>query len=139
MPNVENQCLLHFELQCQKLLRFYHNTYILLFWRFIYKTVSGFMIYAIFFLSLGGFNFKIDYLKDKMRRGMWVRIFGVIHIVTRVTLLAQDVKMLWKISNIFILRYLSLNFSCDGTIKTVGLILRCNTFGFIILLFSFYS
>ena len=31
MPNLENQCVLHFEFQCQKLLRLHHNTYILLF------------------------------------------------------------------------------------------------------------
>ena len=31
MPNLENQRVLHFEFQCQKLLRLYHNTYILLF------------------------------------------------------------------------------------------------------------
>ena len=31
MPNLENQRVLHFEFQCQKLLRLYHNTYLLLF------------------------------------------------------------------------------------------------------------
>ena len=31
-------------------------------------------IYSIFFLSSGGSNFKINYLKDKMRYGMWVHI-----------------------------------------------------------------
>ena len=31
MPNLENRRILHFEFQCQKLLRLYHNTYILLF------------------------------------------------------------------------------------------------------------
>ena len=31
-------------------------------------------IYYIFFLSSGGCNFKINYLKDKMRYGMWVHI-----------------------------------------------------------------
>ena len=30
MLNLENQPVLHFELQCQKLLRVYHNSYILL-------------------------------------------------------------------------------------------------------------
>ena len=31
MPNLENQRVLHFEFQCQKLLRLHRNTYILLF------------------------------------------------------------------------------------------------------------
>ena len=31
MLNPENQCVLHFVFQCQKLLRLYHNTYIGLF------------------------------------------------------------------------------------------------------------
>ena len=31
MPNLENQRVLHFESQCQKLLRLHHNTLILLF------------------------------------------------------------------------------------------------------------
>ena len=31
MPNLENQGVLHFECQCQKLLNLCHNTYILLF------------------------------------------------------------------------------------------------------------
>ena len=31
MLNLENQPVLHFELQCQKLLRVYHNSHILLF------------------------------------------------------------------------------------------------------------
>ena len=30
MPNLENQRVSHFEFQCQKLLRLYDNTYILL-------------------------------------------------------------------------------------------------------------
>ena len=30
MPTLENQRVLHFEFHCQKLLRLYHNTYILL-------------------------------------------------------------------------------------------------------------
>ena len=42
MPNFENQRVLHFKFQCQKLLRLYHNTYILLF----SKDLSGFMIYS---------------------------------------------------------------------------------------------
>ena len=32
MPNLENQRLLHFEFQCQKSLRSYHNTYTILFY-----------------------------------------------------------------------------------------------------------
>ena len=31
MLNLENQRVLYFEFQCQKLLRLYHNTYIVLF------------------------------------------------------------------------------------------------------------
>ena len=32
MPTLENQRLLHFEFQCQKSLRSYHNTYTILFY-----------------------------------------------------------------------------------------------------------
>ena len=32
-------------------------------------------IYTNFLLSLGVYNFKIDYLKNEMRHGMWVHIF----------------------------------------------------------------
>ena len=90
MPNLENQCVLHFEFQCQKLLRLHHNTYILLFCIDLStKPYQGLWfngthlplfqklsvkIYSIFFLSSGGSNFKINYLKDKMRYGMWVHI-----------------------------------------------------------------
>ena len=88
MSNLENQCVLHFELQCQNLLRLYHNTYILLFcinlstklcwglwcnWTHnpLFQNMS-IKINANFFLSSGGYNFKINYLKDKMGHGMWV-------------------------------------------------------------------
>ena len=85
MPHLENQRVLHFEFQCQKLLRLHHNTYILLFCidlstkpcrglRFNQTHLSLFQnmsvkIYTNFFLYLG-YNFKIIYLKDKMRHGM---------------------------------------------------------------------
>ena len=91
MPNLENQLVLHFEFLCQKLLRIYHNTYILLFcidlstklylglWfnrtylpLFQYTSIKT---YTNFFLSSGVYNFKINYLKDKMRHRMWVHIF----------------------------------------------------------------
>ena len=90
MPNLENQYLLHFEFQCQKLLRFYHNTYILLLCINIStKQCQGLWfnrthlplfqkmsvkIYTIIFFFLQRYNFKINYLKDKMRQGMWVHI-----------------------------------------------------------------
>ena len=90
MLNLENQRALHFELQCQKLLSLYHNTYILLFcidlptkpyqglwfnrtYLLLFQNMSV-KIYINFFLSSGGYNFKINYLKDKMRHGMWVHI-----------------------------------------------------------------
>ena len=85
-----NQRVLHFEFLCQNLLRLYHNTYILLFCidsytkRYrglwfnpthlpLFQNMSA-KIYTNFFLSSGGYNFKINYLKDKMRRRMWVHI-----------------------------------------------------------------
>ena len=46
--------------------------------------------------------------------------FGIIPIATGALLLAQKVKMVKKQYN-FILRYLSLNFSCDQLVKTIGL------------------
>ena len=88
IPNLENQRVLHFEFQCQILFTLYHNTYILLsctiylqkrglwfdrthlplFWNMPVK------IYTIFFLSSGGCNFKLIYLKDKMRDRMSAHI-----------------------------------------------------------------
>ena len=91
MPNLENQRVLHFEFQCQKLSRLYHITFVLLFCRDLstepyrglwfnrthlplFQNMSV-KIYSDFFLSSGGYNFKIkNYLKDKMRYGMWVHI-----------------------------------------------------------------
>ena len=90
MPNLENQCVLHFEFQCQKSLRLYHNIYILLFcidlstkpcqglWFNgthlpLFQNMSV-KIHSNFFLSSGGSNFKINYLKNKMRYGMWPHI-----------------------------------------------------------------
>ena len=80
MPNLENQYILHFELQSQKLLRLYHDTYILLFCiNFSTKQCQGFWfnrthlplfenmsvkIYTNFFSSSGGYNFKFNHLKD---------------------------------------------------------------------------
>ena len=74
----------------KKLLRFYHNTYVLLFCIDLYTKPyrdlwfnrthlplfqnMSVKIYIKFFLSSGGYNFKINYLKDKMRHGMWVHI-----------------------------------------------------------------
>ena len=58
--------------------------------------------------------------------------FGVIPITTQVLFLVQEVKMLCC----FILRYFSLKFSCDQTIETRGLILRCKMLGVSIVLFS---
>ena len=71
-----------------KVVEVIHNTYILLFcinlstklywglwcnWThnpfFQYMSIK---INANFFLSSGGYNFKINYLKDKMGHGMWV-------------------------------------------------------------------
>ena len=90
MPNLENQRVLHFAFQCQTLLRLYHNTYILLFCidlsikpcRSLWFNQTHLLLfqnmplktYANFFLSSGGYNLKINYLKDKMRQGIWVPI-----------------------------------------------------------------
>ena len=73
-----------------KLLRLYHNTYIFLFridlstklyWGLFFNWTHHLLfqymsvkIYTIFFLSSGDYNFKANYLKDKMRHGMWVHI-----------------------------------------------------------------
>ena len=91
MPTLENQCVLHFEFQCQTFLRLYHNTLIsLILLRFTdkhYRVYRGLWfnrthlplfqnmsvtIYIIFFLSSAGYDFKINYLIVKMRHGMWV-------------------------------------------------------------------
>ena len=53
-------------------------------------------IYTNFFLSSRGYNFKINYLRDKMRHNVSSHLakqFGVIPIATRALLLAQEVKM----------------------------------------------
>ena len=90
MPNLENQRVLHFDFHSQKLLRLYHNTYILLFgiylstkpsrgWWFnrthlpLFQNMSV-KIYTNFFFSSGGYNFKINSLNEKMRHRMWVHI-----------------------------------------------------------------
>ena len=91
MPNLENQCVLHVKFQCQNLLRLYHNTYILLFcidlstrqYRGLWFYLTHLplfqnmfvKIYINFFLSSAGYNFKVSYLKDKMRHEIWVHIF----------------------------------------------------------------
>ena len=89
MPNLEIKCVLHFEFHRQKLFRIYHNTYVLLFcidvstkpykvYDLIEQITRYFKmfvkVYTIFFLSLGGCNFKVSYLKDKMKHEMWVHI-----------------------------------------------------------------
>ena len=89
MLNLEKQIVLNFEFQCWKLLILFHNTYILLFWIDVStKPYRGLWfnrthlrlfqsmplkIYLNFYLS-SGYNFKINYLKDKMRHGMQVHI-----------------------------------------------------------------
>ena len=86
MPNLKNQRVLHLEFQCQKLLKLYHNTYILFFCINVSKTPyrglrfnqtllplfqnMSVKIYTNFFLSSGGYNLKINYLENKMRQGM---------------------------------------------------------------------
>ena len=85
--------VLHFEFQCQKFLRLYHNIYICLFCIDLStKPYQGLWfnqthpplfhnmsmkIYTNFFLSSGGFNFKINYLKDKTRHGIWVSCWTI--------------------------------------------------------------
>ena len=90
MPNLENRHVLHIEFPRQKLLRLYHNTYILLFCRDLskkpyrglwfnrthlplFQNISV-KIYTIFFIFKTLYDFKINYLKDKMRHEMWVQI-----------------------------------------------------------------
>ena len=122
-------------MQCQALLKLYRNTYILLFcidllcikpcqvlWfdrthlpLFRNMLVN---ICSIFFLSSRFSNFKINYLKDKMRYGMWVHI------------LLNNLASSHNNASI-ILRYLSLKFSCEQIIKAIGLILQHNMLTFI--------
>ena len=90
MPILKNQCALQFEFQYQKLLSLHYNSYILFscidlatkqyrgLWfnrthLLLFQNMSV-RIYTNFPLSSGGYNFKIIYLKDKMRYGMLVRI-----------------------------------------------------------------
>ena len=91
MLNLENQCVLHYEFQCQKLSTLYHNIHIsLLCIDLSTKPYQGLSfnqthlplfqkmpikMYTIFFLSIEHYNFKINCLKDKMRHAMWVHIF----------------------------------------------------------------
>ena len=142
MPNLENQRLLHFEFQCQKLFRLYRNTYILLFCiTFSTKLYRGLWfnrthfplfqnmsvkIYTNFFLSSGGYNFKINYLKDKMRdKCEFISCWTICRdprCNTSITYGTKGQNAMKKQQNL-ILRYLSLKFSCDQIIKTIGLIL----------------
>ena len=90
MPNLENQRVLHFGFQCQKLLSLYHDIYIPLFsidlpakqYRGLWFNRTHpplfqnmyLKIYTRFFLSSGGHNFKINDLKEEMRHEMWIHI-----------------------------------------------------------------
>ena len=91
MPNLENQCVLHFELQCQKLLRLCYNTVVVLFcidlctkpyrglwlnWTHLplYRNTSVKICFNSF-LSSDGYYFKTNYLNDKMRYRILVHIF----------------------------------------------------------------
>ena len=157
MPNLENQRVLHFKFRCQKLLRLYHNTYILLFcidlstkaylglWFNrthlpLFQNMSV-KIDTNFFLSSGECNFKINYLKDQLRHGIWDHIMlnnlASSHCNTSIIFGTGGPHAMKKQEN-FILRYLRLKFSCDQLIKTIGLILRRNMVDVTIVLFFFY-
>ena len=76
--NLENQNVLHFEFKCQKLSRLYHNTYVLLLCIYL-ESCRGYTIILMFsysqhMFSTGGYNFKINHSKNKMRHGMLVHI-----------------------------------------------------------------
>ena len=152
MPNLENHRGSHFEFQFQKLLRLYHNTYILLFcmdlsteaYRGLWFNRThlplfqnmSLKIYTNFFSSSGGY--KINNLKDKMRHGMWVYILlnnlASSHCNTGITFGTggqNAMKNQWS----FILRYFSLKFSCEEIIKAIGLILWCNMFAVTLVFF----
>ena len=135
MPNLKNQRILRFEFQCQKLLRLYHNIYILLFcidlstklytglW-FTQAHLPSFQKMSVkiynFFLSLESYNFKINYLKHKMRHGMWVHILlnnlKLSPLQHKHNFWHRRSKCYEKAKN-FILRYLSLKFLYDQIIK----------------------
>ena len=98
-------------------------------------------ICANFFLSPGGFNFKINYLKCDMECesipcwAIWHDPHTVVPIAKQVLLLAQNFKILWKNSKIlYILRYFSLKFLCNQIVKATGLILCGVTIVFFTLL-----
>ena len=142
MPNLESQCVLHFEFQGQKLLRLYQNTYILLFCIDLSSKQYGGLwfnrtdlplfqnisikIYTNFFLSSRGYNFKINYLKDKMRHGMWVHIL----LNNLASSPLQHEYYFWHRKSKyyekaveFYPEILSLKFLCNQIIKIIGLIL----------------
>ena len=78
MPNLENQLVLHFEFQCQRLSRLYHNTYILLFC-IDFSTKRSRVLWfnrthPPLFQNISVKIYTNFSLKDKMRHGMWVHI-----------------------------------------------------------------
>ena len=147
----------NFEFQCQKLLRSYHNTYILFLLLFcidlstkpdgglwfnrthlpLFQKMSV-KIYTNYILTSRGYNFKINYLKDKMRYEMWVYIL-LNKLVS--SPLQQGISFGTESQNAiekqynFILRYLNLKFFCDEIIKAISLIFRHNMFGINFVLF----
>ena len=108
MPKLKNYFVLHFVFHCQKLLKLYHSTYILLFCIDLSTKLYQDLLFNWTHLPLfQNMSVKIytnffNYLEGKMRHGMWVHMllnnlasFSLRH---RPNFLAQDVKMIWKSS-----------------------------------------
>ena len=157
MPNLGNQRVLHFEFQCQKLLKLYHNTCILLLcidlstkpyrglWlnrtRFPLFQNMSVKIYINFFLCSGDYSFKYINQKWDIKNETWnvssylAEQFGVIPIATRVFLFWHRRLKRYEKAVKFYPEIFNLKFSCDEIIKTIGLILRCKMFGVTIVFF----
>ena len=113
----------------------FNQTHLLLFKNISVKN------YTNYFLSSGGYNFKINYLKDQMRHRMWDHImlnnsassplqqeYYFRH--RRLTCYEKAVNS--------VLRYWRLKFLWDQIIKIISLILWRNMFDVTIVLFFFY-
>ena len=123
--------------------------------RFIYKIVRALWfsrthfplfqdlslkIYINFFLSSGGYNFKINYSKDKMRHGMLVhtllKSLASSPFYANITFRTGSQNAIEKKQN-FMWRYLSLKFSWNQIIKII--VWFCGKISLVCLLYFFSS
>ena len=143
---VQNQRVLHFEFQCQNLLRLYHNTYISLFyidlfskWSLWFMSSRYFKICPQKFIPI--FRSHQEALTSKLiiLKIKWdtecefmscLTIWRHPHSNTSITFgIGGRNAMKKQCYENVILRYLSLKFSWNQIIKAIGLILRHNMFG----------